>query len=170
MARHTLTFETQQNVLRVGADLTTGWKKFEKGYRYVGMGRIEFRGDRELVAKVEVRPSRECRSCEVFPENLTSMTAGSRSLFYELKGGSLELVIDLKANLTDSTGNLVLLPQSQKPGYFWRDAAPIRDGRHRFYPTMLLYLNWPAKPKVTTWEYDVLPFLSGGLPELGKRR
>jgi hypothetical protein len=169
VAELVLTLENQIRVIKAVADLATGWQRGEKGFMFSGAGQMDFHGDRRLRVQVQVRPNAKARSLAVFPQNLEG-GHGNDLLSYRLSGTRLEVFANLEENLKDPHGNLVILRESKKPGFYWQAADPIKEGSACFYVSLLVVFTLPSPPTAkVTWEHDLLPFLSGGQFESNRR-
>jgi hypothetical protein len=176
MSSPILTFEDQGKILRVVCDLNDGWRKREEGDGFVleVTGLLsDLPGDRRMHVKVQIRPDRRTRlvqrnTREAFPKGFRA--EGADELYtYDVRGKKLEVRVNLRRGLIANDGSIAMLVNSRRMGFhhqFW-----IRNAAMSYHVSLLVYFtDWIPPGGKVTWERDLLPFLPGGLPELGKRR
>jgi len=160
MAKLILTLENGQKALKIVGDIVWGWQK--GGFR--GRGSIDYINDTQLTVHLDaLPPNRLAHLVTTFPKNVEPQRHGDDSLYYSLSASRLEVIADLVKNLTTLAGG--------KPGVFWQPAQPISTDIAKLWLRLTAYIQSRVHPNSrVTWEYDLLPFLSGGQFESKRSR
>jgi hypothetical protein len=132
------------------------------GFR--GRSSIDYVNDTQLKVNLDVLPSnRLAHLGTAFPKNVAPQKHGDESLYYILSNSRLQVLADLVKHRTTLAGG--------KPGVFWQASQPISTDVAKLWLRLTVYIQSRSHPKSTvTWEYDLLPFLSGGQFESKRSR
>lgn len=147
------------------ANLCEGWQPHKDGYGFFAMAHEEYQGDDNLTVRLWVNPSpkRIAGSVHAFPVGIEKKEARLERLVYALQGGILGVAttIDFVERSRLTTG---------KPGLYEGPIEIGHEGKVTYQLRFAAVYRMKGAPPPVSREYDTLPFLPGGLPELGKRR
>ena len=141
--------------MRTVGSLVGGWQKWQNGYGFFGLSKIDFRqGLRfQISLQVKARPNHLAHRVSTLPPNLYERH-GENSLYYEVRETKITVFVNLLEHLTVDRARRIAQVN-------WRPNEPINTGNAvRLFVTFLATLRRERNTPATTWERDLIPAFS----------
>lgn len=173
MAYIDTTFERDGTLIKTSAKVHAGWDSSKRGgYPFSGEQRVDYRGDVTLRVAVwifstfvvnDVQPDQAFDYRQVFPVDFTAQFDDGM-LQAGIAKGRLAISMCLSPTLP------WIVTSNRKPAVNWGPQI-IAEYRNAAYSLRhMIVFNMPSSKRGDYRDWDLLPFLPGGLVERNRRR